>query len=159
MHMNALSVAITTFRASLQELEQLRAAAAALKQDVDLMRANQEKQREQEEQLVLRQLKKTVRALQAEGEAISDQQHAVCTYSLSSAYLSVASQSAAHCIPIWGCGCCMASQTLMCSHKYQEGPGVPTLFLKDPSRLSWNHPALCFNICLDVCRWRGPLML
>ena len=79
------------------------------------MCANQEKQREQEEQLVLQHLKKTVQALQAEGEAISDQQHAVRTNSLAAAYISIASWSAVHRIPIWGCGCCMASQTLMCS--------------------------------------------
>ena len=60
-----------------QELEQLRAAAQALKQDVDLLRANQESQREQEEALLLGQLKKTVHALQAESSAISDQQQAV----------------------------------------------------------------------------------
>ena len=62
----------------IQELEQLRAAAQALKADVDLLHANQERQRKQEETLVLGQLKKTVQALQAESSAISDQQHAVC---------------------------------------------------------------------------------
>lgn len=62
----------------IQELEQLRAAAQALKADVDLLRANQESQRKQEETLVLGQLKKTVQALQAESSAILDQQHAVC---------------------------------------------------------------------------------
>lgn len=61
----------------MQELEQLHAAAAALKQDIDHIRANQENQRKQEESLVLGQLKKTVQALQAETAAISDQQHAV----------------------------------------------------------------------------------
>lgn len=61
----------------MQELEQLRAAAAALKQDIEHMRASQENQRKQEESLVLGQLKKTVQALQAETAAISDQQHAV----------------------------------------------------------------------------------
>ena len=57
----------------MQELEQLRQATQALKQDVDLLRANQEKQRLQEESLVLTQLRKTVQALQAEGSAIDDQ--------------------------------------------------------------------------------------
>ena len=61
----------------MQELEQLRAAAQALKEDVDLLRANQESQKTQEEALVLGQLSKTVQALQAESSAISDQQHAV----------------------------------------------------------------------------------
>ena len=60
-----------------QELEQLRAAAQALKEDVDLLRAKEESQRKQEEALVLGQLKKTVQALQAESSAILDQQHAV----------------------------------------------------------------------------------
>lgn len=61
----------------MQELEQLRQATQALKQDVDLLRANQEKQRQQEESLVLTQLRKTVQALQAEGSAIDDQKLAV----------------------------------------------------------------------------------
>ena len=61
----------------MQELEQLRQATQALKQDVDLLRANQEKQRLQEESLVLTQLRKTVQALQAEGSAIDDQKLAV----------------------------------------------------------------------------------
>ncbi|CAK0763511.1 hypothetical protein CVIRNUC_003065 [Coccomyxa viridis] len=60
-----------------EELEQLRQATQALKQDVDLLRANQEKQRLQEESLVLTQLRKTVQALQAEGSAIDDQKLAV----------------------------------------------------------------------------------
>ena len=62
----------------MQELDQLRQATQALKQDVDLLRANQEKQRLQEESLVLTQLRKTVQALQAEGSAIDDQKLAVC---------------------------------------------------------------------------------
>ena len=66
-----------TLRIPVQELEQLRAAAQALKQDVDFLRGNQEKQRKQEESLVLGQLKKTVQALQAEGAAINEQQEAV----------------------------------------------------------------------------------
>ena len=61
----------------MQELDQLRQATQALKQDVDLLRANQEKQRLQEESLVLTQLRKTVQALQAEGSAIDDQKLAV----------------------------------------------------------------------------------
>ncbi len=61
----------------MQELEQLRAAAQALKADVDLLQANQESQRKQEETVLLGQLRKTVQALQAESGAISDQQHAV----------------------------------------------------------------------------------
>ena len=61
----------------MQELEQLRTAAQALKADVDLLQANQESQRKQEETVLLGQLRKTVQALQAESSAISDQQHAV----------------------------------------------------------------------------------
>jgi hypothetical protein len=63
--------------AAQQELAQIRTAAESLKAEVDFLRQEQAKSRAQEETLVLRELRRTVDALQAERDTIKEQAAAV----------------------------------------------------------------------------------
>lgn len=60
-----------------EELAQIKASAEDLKSQVDFLMEAQKKRRQQEEVLMLRELRRTVDALRAESEAVEDQKRAV----------------------------------------------------------------------------------